>query len=121
MTHDQGRKFQNVAEGAIGRGITVVRPAAKNGLFKGLVEGVVAFVGIVLAIPVLVVFFILIVVWPLIKFTVWVDVTFQFFRMLYYWNTPGVHATLTFLLHFGATVAVALFFILYEPKFLNSK
>ena len=34
------------------------------------------------------------------------DLLYQFFRMLYYWHTPGTHAGWTFLLHYGVITAV---------------
>ena len=34
------------------------------------------------------------------------DLLYQFFRMLYYWHTPGMHAGWTFLLHYGVITAV---------------
>ena len=54
--------------------------------------------------------------WPILKWVVAIDVTWQFFRMLYYWHTPGVSAGWTFLLHFGVQVALTYFVGVYRPK-----
>ncbi|HUD34561.1 MAG TPA: KleE stable inheritance protein, partial [Variovorax sp.] len=43
-------------------------------------------------------------VWPLLKWVVAIDVTWQFARMLYFWQTPGVHAGWVFLGHFSVLV-----------------
>ncbi len=37
-----------------------------------------------------------------------VDLIYQFFRMLYYWHTPGMHAGWTFLLHYGVFMGVGI-------------
>jgi len=37
---------------------------------------------------------------PLLELILLLDCVFQFFRMLYYWNTKEVHAGLIFVLHF---------------------
>ena len=34
------------------------------------------------------------------------DLLYEFFRMLYYWHTPGMHPGWTFLLHYGLITAV---------------
>ena len=39
---------------------------------------------------------------PFLQWALKYDVVFQLVRMLYYWNTPGMHAGWTFLLHFCA-------------------
>jgi hypothetical protein len=55
-------------------------------------------------------------VWPVLKWVVSIDVFFQFIRMMYHWNTPGVHAGWTFLLHFAVLTALTYFVSLYKPK-----
>ncbi|MCU7927542.1 MAG: protein kleE [Candidatus Thiodiazotropha sp. (ex Dulcina madagascariensis)] len=47
------------------------------------------------------VWIVLMLLWPFLRMVVLIDVAFQFFRMFYHWNTPGVHAGWTFLLHFA--------------------
>jgi hypothetical protein len=54
--------------------------------------------------------------WPLLKWVVSIEVVFQMLRMAYYWNTPGVHAGWTFLLHFTGFVALTYFVSAYRPK-----
>ena len=55
-------------------------------------------------------------VWPVMKWVLSFDVLFQFFRMLYHWNTPDVYATWTFLLHLAVLVVLTYFVSLYKPK-----
>lgn len=54
--------------------------------------------------------------WPLLRWVVAIDVAWQFFRMLYLWNTPGAIAGWTFLLHFAVFVALILFVSSSEPR-----
>ncbi|MEI7994775.1 MAG: KleE stable inheritance protein [Methylococcaceae bacterium] len=53
---------------------------------------------------------------PLVEWIIALDCVFQFFRMLYYWNTKGVHAGITFSLHFFSYAALICFVALYKPK-----
>jgi hypothetical protein len=53
---------------------------------------------------------------PLVEWIIALDCVFQFFRMLYYWNTNGVHAGVTFGLHFIGYAALICFVALYKPK-----
>jgi len=47
---------------------------------------------------------------------VWsIDCFYQMLRMFYYWDTPGVHAGLTFLIHFSLW-PLLVFFIMAEPR-----
>ena len=55
-------------------------------------------------------------VWPILKWVAAIEVFFQFVRMLYHWNTPGVYAGWTFLLHFGVLTALTYFVSIYKPK-----
>jgi len=54
--------------------------------------------------------------WPFLKWIIALDCVYQVVRMMYHWNTPGVFAGFTFLLHFGAFVALTYFVSLYKPK-----
>ena len=54
--------------------------------------------------------------WPLLKYVVILDCTFQFFRMLWYWNTPGTFAGFRFLLHFAVLVGLTWFVSVHKPK-----
>ena len=53
--------------------------------------------------------------WPVGRWIGGLDVAWQFFRMLWYWDTPGVHAGWTFLLHFGVMAALTYFVGVYTP------
>lgn len=70
-------------------------------IFSGLVEGV--WVAIVL-------------VWPVLKWVLSIDVVLQLFRMIYQWGRPDVHAVWTFFLHFAVLTALTCFVSLYQPK-----
>ncbi|MES3021697.1 MAG: KleE stable inheritance protein [Pseudomonadota bacterium] len=52
---------------------------------------------------------------PLLKFVLGLDLLFQFGRMLYYWQTPGMHAGITCMLHFLGAVGLVVF-ILKQPR-----
>lgn len=54
--------------------------------------------------------------WPLLKYVVILDCVFQFFRMLWLWNTPGTFAGFAFLLHFSVLVGLTCFVSIYQPK-----
>ena len=54
--------------------------------------------------------------WPFLKWVVALDCVYQLVRMMYHWNTPGVFAGFTFMLHFGAFVALTYFVSLYKPR-----
>jgi hypothetical protein len=55
-------------------------------------------------------------VWPLLKWIVSLDVLFQLIRMVHHWSTTGVYAIWTFLLHFAVLTALTCFVSLYKPK-----
>ena len=55
-------------------------------------------------------------VWPILKWVVSIDCVFQFARTMYHWNTPGVHAGFTFLLHFAVLTALTYFVSIYKPR-----
>ena len=54
--------------------------------------------------------------WPVLKWVLAIDVTWQFVRMLYFWNTPDTYAGLAFLLHFSAFTALTYFVAVYRPR-----
>lgn len=60
--------------------------------------------------------FVVALLWPLLKWVLAIDVTWQFVRMLYYWNSPGTYAGFVFLLHFSALTALTYFVGVYRPK-----
>ena len=55
-------------------------------------------------------------IWPVLRWVLSFEVLFQMVRMFYYWNTPGVHAGWTFLLHFAVLTAITYFVSAYTPK-----
>lgn len=55
-------------------------------------------------------------VWPVLKWLVSIEVLFQFIHMLYHWNTSDVYAGWTFLLHFAMLTALTYFVSIYKPK-----
>lgn len=55
-------------------------------------------------------------IWPILKWVVSLDCVFQFVRMMHHWNTPGVYAGWTFLLHFFALTALTYFVSIYKPR-----
>ena len=63
-----------------------------------------------------VVWVVTVLLWPLMKWILSLDVLFQFVRMFYHWNTLGVYATWTFLLHFAVLIVLTYFVSLYKPK-----
>ena len=63
-----------------------------------------------------VVWVVTVLLWPLMKWILSLDVLFQFARMVYHWNTPDVYATWTFLLHVAVLVVLTYFVSLYKPK-----
>lgn len=56
-----------------------------------------------------VVWFVVSLIWPLLRWILALDVVFQLVRMFWYWETPGVNAGWTFLLHFFVLVAMTYF------------
>ena len=54
--------------------------------------------------------------WPFLKWIVALDCVFQLLRTAYYWDTPGVHAGWTFMLHFAALTALTYFVSVYKPR-----
>lgn len=55
-------------------------------------------------------------VWPVLRWVLAIDVAWQFFRMLFQWNTPGVHAGWTFVIHFLVFVAITYFVTVAKPR-----
>ena len=94
--------------GLIAQHAELPRPASKplgetdgEGLFTRLLT--VAWVAVTL-------------MWPVLKWILSINVGFQFFRMIYHWGTPDIHAGWTLLLHFAALTSLTCFVSLYKPK-----
>jgi hypothetical protein len=60
---------------------------------------------------------VVVLVWPILKWVVALDCVYHLIRMMYHWNTPGIHAGVTFLLHFAVLTALTYFVSVYKPKF----
>lgn len=58
----------------------------------------------------------IVLVWPLLKWVISIDCVFQLARMMYHWNTPGVHAGFTFLVHFTVLTVLTYLVSIYKPK-----
>jgi hypothetical protein len=54
--------------------------------------------------------------WPLLRWIAALDVFWQFCRMVYHWDTPGVYAGWQFLAHFAVLVALHYYVGIYRPK-----
>ena len=86
--------------------VASVKPVkVSNAKGKAFLAGVLRFVWIAVVL-----------VWPVLKWLVSIEVFFQFLRMVYHWNTPGEYAGWTFLLHFAVLTALTYFVSIYKPK-----
>ncbi len=59
---------------------------------------------------------VIVLIWPILKWVVALDCVFQLIRMIYHWNTSGVHAGWTFMMHFALLTALTYFVSFYKPK-----
>lgn len=57
-----------------------------------------------------------ILLWPVLRWILALDVAFQGFRMAFTWSDPGTHDGVTFLVHFLFFTAVTYFVTTYKPK-----
>ncbi|GAW47597.1 protein kleE [Poseidonibacter lekithochrous] len=55
-------------------------------------------------------------IWPVLKWIVSINVFFQAIRAFYYWDNPEVHAGWTFFAHFLALTLLTYFVSIYRPK-----
>lgn len=55
-------------------------------------------------------------VWPLLKWVISIDVFFQGVRAVYYWGDPAVNAGWTFLAHFAVLTVLTYFVSVFKPK-----
>lgn len=92
-------KFPKVVRPATPAPVVAVPPAAKNA------RSPVAIAQIVIAL-----------LWPILRWVMALDVTWQLFKVMYYWNTPGEFAGLRFLAHFAVFVGLWYFVACYRPK-----
>lgn len=57
--------------------------------------------------------------WSFMRFVLPLIVLWQFVRMLWFWNSPGVHAGWRFLAYFAGYTALYYFVAFYRPKALR--
>lgn len=62
-----------------------------------------------------VLWFVVALVWPVLRWVLALDVVFQGVLMLWRWDTPGSYAGFTFSLHFAALVALTFFVSVFKP------
>ena len=63
-----------------------------------------------------VVYVLLAIFWPIVRWVMALNCVYQFGRALYYWNTPGMYAGWTALLHYAVFVGIYAFIAIYKPK-----
>ena len=63
-----------------------------------------------------VVWVVTVLLWPMMKWILSLDVLFQAARMIYHWNTPDVYATWMFIFHLAVLIVLTYFVSLYKPK-----
>ncbi|WP_146151482.1 KleE stable inheritance protein [Pseudomonas sp. R9.37] len=60
--------------------------------------------------------FVLALVWPVLRWIMALDVVFRGVAMAWHWDTPGTYAGWTFVIHFAAFVALTFFVSVFKPK-----
>lgn len=65
---------------------------------------------------VFVVWFVMVLIWPLLKWVLSIYVFIVFVRMIVLWGEPGAYAVWTFIWHFSVLAAVTYFVSVYKPK-----
>ncbi len=63
-----------------------------------------------------VLWFVMALVWPFLRWVMALDVFFHGALMVWHWDTPGSYAGVTFLLHFAALVGMTFFVSIFKPK-----
>lgn len=59
--------------------------------------------------------------WTFMRFVIPMIVFWQFLRMMWFWNTPGVHAGWQFLAYFAGYTALYYFVAFYRPKAMRDQ
>ena len=62
------------------------------------------------------VWFVVALVWPVLRWVLAIDVAFQFLRMVWNWDTPGTHAGWTFVAHFIVLIVLTYFVSVFKPR-----
>ena len=57
----------------------------------------------------------IVIIWPILKWVISLDVLFQLVRMFVLWDTPGIYPGWTFGIHFGVLTALTWFVSIYNP------
>jgi hypothetical protein len=100
-----GGNSPTVSENSANDGSAAAPPQRKDtkaaSFIKGVIKGIWILTGLM---------------WPLLRRVFALDMVFQFVRMLWHWNTPGIHAGLTFMLHFALFCTLYYFVAVYEPE-----
>ena len=55
-------------------------------------------------------------VWPVLKWILSIEVFYRLIRMWYHWNTPDVYVGWTFLSHFLVLTALTYYVSIYKPR-----
>ena len=79
-------------------------------------QGIVKFPRVVIDWVVYLVWMVVVLLWPLIKWISSIYVFWLFARMLFLWSEPGLSVGLNFSLGFAALVALNYFVSIYRPK-----
>ncbi len=98
-------KFPRATKLPVIKPVELTPPTVPKVIDQGLLAGLVKFLWVATVL-----------VWPILRWILSIEVFFQFARMLYHWNTPGVLAGWTFLLHFAVLTAITYFVSIYKPK-----
>ncbi len=98
-------KFPRATKPPVIKSVEPTPPTVGKVIDQSLLAGLVKFLWVTTVL-----------VWPILKWILSIEVFFQFARMLYYWNTLGVIAGWTFLLHFAVLTAITYFVSIYKPK-----
>lgn len=86
--------------------LDIMKPVTSiNDSVNGITSGIVRFIWVMTVL-----------IWPMLKWILSIEVFFQLVRMFYYWNTPGMYAGWTFTLHFSLLTALTYFVSIYKPK-----
>lgn len=59
--------------------------------------------------------------WTFMRFIIPLIVFWQFLRMMWFWDTPGVHAGWNFLAYFAGYTALYYFVAFYRPRFMRDR
>lgn len=57
-----------------------------------------------------------VIIWPLLRWVISVASVCLFIRMIYYWDTPGIHAGVDFILSFFILTVLTYYVSHYKPK-----